>query len=103
MLKTDNNVRFRDTEIAVEGRKQGATKKMKRANYLLISRLALFESFYKVIETEDRFKTTSHPKKITYRHCKLASKEYRKTWTDIKFKFFNTWPRGKEDLQNFIL
>lgn len=96
-------VRNRDTEIAVEGRKQGATKKKKGSN-LLVSRRALFETF---LRTCDKYQHSDcnirHPKKITYLDCKKWSKNYQSLWSTLKSEFFHDWPSKPIQLQTFVL
>ncbi|XP_017878781.1 tRNA-specific adenosine deaminase 1, partial [Ceratina calcarata] len=73
-----------DTEIAVEGRKQGATKKKKASN-LLVTRRALFKTFLQICDEYTNFDCNiRHPKKITYLDCKRWSKDYQSSWSALK-------------------
>lgn len=96
-------VRNRDTEVAVEGRKQGATKKKKGSN-LLVTRRALFEMF---LQTCDKYRhpdcNIRHPKKITYLDCKMWSKNYQSLWNTLKSGSFHAWPSKPIRLQTFVL
>ncbi|XP_015431710.1 PREDICTED: tRNA-specific adenosine deaminase 1 [Dufourea novaeangliae] len=96
-------VRHRDTEVAVEGRKQGATKRKKGSN-LRITRRALFEVFLK---TCDKYQHSDcnirHPKKITYLDCKKWSKSYQNLWNTLKSESFHAWNSKPTSLQTFVL
>ncbi|XP_053979128.1 tRNA-specific adenosine deaminase 1-like isoform X1 [Hylaeus volcanicus] len=96
-------VRYRNTEIAVEGRKQGATKKKKGYN-LLVTRRALFETF---LHTYNRYINVDcnirHPKKITYLDYKKWSKNYQNLWNILKSESFRAWPAKPTRLQTFVL
>lgn len=96
-------VRNRNTEIIVEGRKQGATKK-KRGNSPLVSRRALFKNF---LITCDKYKTdicsVRHPKRITYFDCKQLSISYQRSWLALKKTSFSAWPSKPLHLQTFTL
>ncbi|KAF3423473.1 hypothetical protein E2986_10602 [Frieseomelitta varia] len=89
--------------VAVEGRKQGATKKKKGSN-LLITRRALFETF---LQTCDKYQHSDcnirHPKRITYLDCKMWSKNYQSLWNTLKSDSFHTWPSKPIHLQTFVL
>ncbi|XP_076765723.1 tRNA-specific adenosine deaminase 1-like [Xylocopa sonorina] len=96
-------VRNRDTEIAVEGRKQGATKKKKGGN-LLVTRRALFESFLRTCDKYENFHcNTTHPKKLTYLDCKRWSKDYQRLWNTLKSGYFRAWTSKPIRLQTFVL
>lgn len=96
-------VRKRETEIAVQGKKQGVTKKRKGCN-LLVSRRALLEMCLKVCDKYKNINTNiSHPKKITYYDCKQQSVQYQNAWKQTKKEFFKSWPDKPLSLQDFIL
>ena len=96
-------VKNRDTEIAIEGRKQGATKK-KKGNNLLVTKQALFETFLRVYDKYQNFECNiKHPKKITYLDCKKWSKNYHNLWTTLKSNIFHAWPSKPIHLQTFVL
>lgn len=96
-------VRNRDTEIAVEGRKQGATKK-KKASDLLVTRRALFKTFLQICDEYTNFNfNIRHPKKITYLDCKKWSKDYQNSWSALKSGSFHAWPSKPIQLQTFVL
>ncbi|KAK2578467.1 hypothetical protein KPH14_011636 [Odynerus spinipes] len=96
-------VRKSDIEIAVQGRKQGATKKRKGHN-LLVSKRALLETCLKICDKYKNIKTDiSHPKKITYYDCKRWSVQYQSAWKQLKKEFFSSWPDKPLYLQDFIL
>ncbi|CAL7934071.1 unnamed protein product [Xylocopa violacea] len=96
-------VRNRDTEIAVEGRKQGATKKKKGSN-LLVTRRALFELFLRTCDKYQNFDSNiRHPKKLTYLDCKKWSKDYQRLWNTLKSGSFRAWPSKPIRLQTFVL
>ncbi|CAK9820767.1 tRNA-specific adenosine deaminase 1 [Anthophora plagiata] len=96
-------VRNRNTEIAVEGRKQGATKKKKGRN-LLVTRRAFFETFLRICDKYQNFKCDiRHPKKITYLDYKKWSKDYQNLWSVLKSKSFHAWPSKPIRLQTFVL
>lgn len=96
-------VRHRNTEIAVEGRKQGATKR-KKGSSLLVTRRALFEAFLK---TCDKYQISDssirYPKKITYLDCKRWSKKYQTSWSALKANTFRDWTTKPIRLQRFVL
>ena len=87
----------------MEGRKQGATKKVKKGNYLLVSRAGLLEKFFDVFEKSEKFVNYRHPKKITYHHCKQAAHNYQKNWNCAKKNIFTSWPTKSPELQDFTL
>ena len=96
-------VRNRDTEVAVEGRKQGATKRRK-GNNLLVTRRALFEMFLRICEKYPNFDCNiRHPKKVTYFDCKKWSKNYQSLWNATKLELFRAWPSKPTRLQMFVL
>ncbi|KAK0178680.1 hypothetical protein PV327_007549 [Microctonus hyperodae] len=91
----------RNFEVAVDGRKQGATKN-KRGNYLLVTRKSLFMLFLNTIDKHPYFKNLpSHPKIIEYYHCKQWSIEYQQLWNYLKLTIFKTWPIKPMKLQQF--
>ncbi|XP_078036791.1 tRNA-specific adenosine deaminase 1 isoform X2 [Augochlora pura] len=96
-------VKHRNIEVAVEGRKQGATKK-KKGSTLLVTRRALFETFLKIC---DKYKNSDscvrHPKKITYLDCKKWSKKYQTSWNMLKLESFRDWTIKPIHLQTFVL
>ncbi|KAH0537778.1 tRNA-specific adenosine deaminase 1 [Cotesia glomerata] len=97
-----SSVRKVDTEIAVEGRKQGATKN-KKGNYLLVTRKNFLKNFFNIIEKHPKYKLLPrHPKKITYFHCKQWSKDYQKSWSNLK-TIIKSWPSKPMHLQEFSL
>ncbi|XP_046753036.1 tRNA-specific adenosine deaminase 1 [Diprion similis] len=95
----------RQLEISVDGRKQGATKKKKRGNYLLISKQELFRTFLRTVDRFNRMTTSeqNHPKKITYYHAKQSSTAYQQSWSGLKLQSFRTWPAKPLYLQDFVL
>lgn len=94
---------YRNFEVAVDGRKQGATKN-KRGNYLLVARKSFFTLFLKTLDKDPRFKNLpTHPKIIKYYHCKQWSIEYQKLWNYLKLTIFKTWPIKPIKLQQFSL
>ena len=92
----------RELEVAVEGKKQGATKK-KPGSYLLVSRRAIFKTFLKMYDKYLNSHLPQHPKKITYFHCKQWSQSYQKVWHEAKVDLFRCWPSKPLELQNFTL
>ncbi|XP_017797212.1 PREDICTED: tRNA-specific adenosine deaminase 1 [Habropoda laboriosa] len=96
-------VRNRDTEIAVEGRKQGATRK-KKGSYLLVTRRVFFETFLRICDRYQNLEcNTRHPKKMTYLDCKKWSKDYQNLWNTLKSGSFHAWPSKPIRLQTFVL
>ncbi|XP_008554923.1 tRNA-specific adenosine deaminase 1 [Microplitis demolitor] len=92
-----------DTEIAVEGRKQGATKN-KKGNYLLVTRKNFLKTFLSLIEKHPNFKSIPrHLKKITYYDCKQWSNNYQKSWSNLRANIMRTWPSKPIQLKKFIL
>ncbi|XP_011499816.1 PREDICTED: tRNA-specific adenosine deaminase 1 [Ceratosolen solmsi marchali] len=81
----------RQIEIAVNGIKQGATKKKKNSSSLLISRKELFKTFLRVYDMLFDAKQLQHPKKIMYFHYKQYSLCYQNLWKDT-LKVFHAWP-----------
>lgn len=83
---------FRPVEIAVEGLKQGATKKKNKSCGLLISRKESFKTFLRVYEKFSHGKIQSqHPKKIMYYNCKQYSFTYQNQWKN-NLENFSSWP-----------
>lgn len=95
-------VKNRDTEVAIEGRKQGATKK-KKGNNLLITRRALYEMFLRICDKYQNECDIRHPKKITYLDCKKWSKTYQNLWNNLRSSSFQAWPSKPTHLQTFVL
>ncbi|KAF7990379.1 hypothetical protein HCN44_000184 [Aphidius gifuensis] len=97
------HVKNRHTEVAVEGRKQGATKKNK-CN-LLITRKELLHQFLKIIDNSNLkiIDIPKHPKILTYYDYKQLSIDYQKTWKECKQRYFENWPSKPIDLQQFLL
>nr|XP_031842238.1 tRNA-specific adenosine deaminase 1 [Nomia melanderi] len=96
-------VKHRNTEVAVEGRKQGTTKR-KKGSYLLTTRRALFETFLKICDKyQNPDSNIRHPKKITYLDCKKWSKNYQTLWNTLKMECFHGWTNKPINLQKFVL
>ncbi|XP_076239356.1 tRNA-specific adenosine deaminase 1-like [Calliopsis andreniformis] len=96
-------VKNRHTEVAVEGRKQGATKKKKASN-LLVTRKAFLELFLRTCDKYQNFVcNVRHPKKMTYLDYKKLAKSYQRTWKTLKSESFHAWPSKPTRLQTFIL
>lgn len=96
---------FRHTEVAVGGRKQGATKN-KKGSDLLISRKELFHQFLKIIDKHPNSAIRDiprHPKKLTYYDYKQWSMKYQKSWKECKSTLFQAWPSKPICLQQFSL
>lgn len=96
-------VRKSELEIAVQGRKQGITKKKKGHN-LLVSRRELLKICLQICDKYQNIKTNIfHPKKITYYDCKQWAFQYQSTWNQLKKEVFVSWPGKPLYLQDFIL
>lgn len=94
-----SNVNRRDVQVAVDGRKQGATKK-KPACYLAVSRRGLFDNF---LRTLDKYQPDipRNPKKISYYDFKKYSRVYQTSWEHFKSTIFHAWPSKPLHLQKF--
>ncbi|XP_014212275.1 tRNA-specific adenosine deaminase 1 [Copidosoma floridanum] len=90
-------------EIAVDGYKQGATKKKKKNCSLLASRKEIFKTFLRVYNKYiyDK-KIPQHPKKAMYHHYKQYSTTYQNLWKDVRTKIIPTWPVKPLYLQECI-
>lgn len=89
----------RPIEIAVDGLRQGATKKRNKSFNLLISRKEIFKTFLTIYDKFLKDKEIpQHPKKITYYHYKQYSSSYQNLWR-AKFAVFSTWPKKPLYLQ----
>ncbi|XP_011303787.1 tRNA-specific adenosine deaminase 1 [Fopius arisanus] len=96
------DVKGKNSEVAVEGRKQGATKN-KKGSWLLISRKGLFNYFLRVVDKYGSEQVPQHPKKITYLDFKKHARSYWSSWEDYKSTIFHAWPLKPQDLQRFQL
>lgn len=99
-LKTNGK---RQLEVAVEGKKQGVTKKNlhTKAARLTICKLELFKYFFDIyngIHTND---SCSISKSTSYKTVKQMAVDYQKAWQLIKNKL--TWTRKSDDLLDFVL
>lgn len=88
----------RPLEVAVNGRKLGATKKQrdKRSGRLLISKIELFRK-YLDIDTA----VTSFDRSNSYVVAKKHSQAYLEAWLFLKEKYFLTWTVKTIDLLEF--
>ncbi|XP_063975732.1 tRNA-specific adenosine deaminase 1 [Diachasmimorpha longicaudata] len=96
------DVRGRNVEVSVEGRKQGATKN-KKGNFLLISRRGLFNKYLRIVDKYGSARIPPHPKKISYYDFKKYSRNYQNLWQHYKSTAFRSWPSKPLDLQKFSL
>ncbi|XP_043278184.1 tRNA-specific adenosine deaminase 1-like isoform X2 [Venturia canescens] len=94
-----------NTQITVDGRKQGATKS-KRGNDLFVSRTSLLKKFLQTLDKSPFANNVpSHPKKIFYYHYKQwrGCSSYQKEWKYLKATRFTAWPEKPMGLQSFSL
>ncbi|XP_020299441.1 tRNA-specific adenosine deaminase 1 [Pseudomyrmex gracilis] len=97
-------VRSSELEIAVEGRKQGVTKKKKTSNCLLVSRQMLLRTFLQILDKHEiDCSKIRHLKKITYYDWKKRSISYYNKWKQLKLESFHKWPWKPVHLRNFVL
>ncbi|XP_008205328.1 tRNA-specific adenosine deaminase 1 isoform X1 [Nasonia vitripennis] len=90
-------------EIAVDGLRQGATKKKNKSFNLLISRKEIFKTFLTIYDKFLKGKLIpQHPKKITYYHCKQYSSSYQNLWRE-KSAVFSKWPTKPLYLQELLV
>ncbi|KAJ8674838.1 hypothetical protein QAD02_010624 [Eretmocerus hayati] len=90
----------KEVEIAVNGFRQGMTKKKIKSRRLAISRKEIFKTFLKVSHLYSELRNESlsnHPKKIYYHDCKQYALSYQNTWRDYLTTFRN-WPLKNRDL-----
>ncbi|EZA53394.1 tRNA-specific adenosine deaminase [Ooceraea biroi] len=96
-------VRNSTLEVAVAGRKQGATKKRKGSS-LLVSRQMLLQAFLQILDKyQDYRNEIRHPKKIMYYDWKQWSIVYTDKWERLKLELFRNWPRKSMHSRNFSL
>lgn len=95
---------YSELEIAVEGRKQGVTKKKKTSNCLYVSRQMLLRTFLQILDKHEiDCSKVRHLKKITYYDWKQWSISYYNKWKQLKLGSFHKWPWKPVHLRNFIL
>ncbi|XP_063920747.1 tRNA-specific adenosine deaminase 1 [Zophobas morio] len=94
----------RQIEVAVDGRRQGVTKKqLKTTGALKISKLELFKAFVNVIKQfELRLENITNLDKVTYKEIKMYSHNYQKCWSSLKSNF-KIWTVKNNDLMTFCV
>lgn len=93
-------------EVAVNGKKQGVTKKKvnTKSGRLLISKLGLFRKYLEVVESNPDLEVNNDTNLIqscTYLETKQNCEEYNDLWKDLKQKYFGSWTTKPEELLKF--
>ncbi|XP_060520011.1 tRNA-specific adenosine deaminase 1 [Cylas formicarius] len=94
----------RALEVAVDGRRQGVTKKnsTESGGALKICKLALFGQFIAVAKRFE-IKIAADVESLdvmTYEKAKRAAEEYQRRWHTLR-QLFNIWPRKDDELLQF--
>lgn len=94
-------------EVAVNGRRLGATKKQKNGG-LSISKFEIFKSFVETLENLKNAGSALHLhthiselKKLTYEEAKKLCTLYQDQWNTLKSKCIKTWTKKPVNLQKF--
>ncbi|CAH2991691.1 unnamed protein product [Chilo suppressalis] len=95
------------TEVAVQGRKLGVTKKkaILPENSLCVSKYNLYKRFLQIsmkIQSQGIDLKLNIIKETPYNEAKLKSKRYIEKWKKVKDYFFKTWT-VKPDIWDFIV
>lgn len=80
-------------EVAVEGKRQGVTKKSSDKGCLMTSKAKLFSTFISL--TGEKYK------KFTYREVKNCAEQYQTVWDETKKKF-GSWTVKPSELTQFM-
>ncbi|KAF2898553.1 hypothetical protein ILUMI_07624 [Ignelater luminosus] len=101
-------INSRPLEVAVEGKKQGITKKKQNTKScrLQISKIELFRSFLTTIEkNRNLFNLFGNIKlsELQYGVAKSNAKEYQEMWTNLKLKHFKLWTVKDSALLQFVV
>lgn len=94
--------RCRPLEVAINGKKQGATKKNinSKCGRLLITKLELFQQYIDVLSSSEHHKETV-AEICTYIDAKRTAKVHTDVWNQIKSEYFKTWTNKPKDLLKF--
>lgn len=94
---------FRQTEVSVDGRRQGVTKKQLKINGALkISKKELFKKFIDVIKQRGINLQDIKSTTVTYKAVKMCSVSYQRQWDDLRKKF-RVWTVKDPQLLNFTV
>lgn len=90
-------------EVAVEGRKQGITKKNreKKSGRLKICKKELFNCFVSIINNYSYFHNLGNYKLVTYIEAKEKNVKYSFYWRFVKEKVFKVWTVKDKSLLKF--
>ena len=101
-----SELNFRKLEVAIEGKKQGVTKKnanTKKAR-LQISKIELYRIFLRIIQMyEINSLEISNLKTLSYFDMKHKAIEYRQNWNVVKCLAFKIWTKKDEKLLKFCI
>lgn len=89
--------------MAVDGVKQGATKKQLQVGTgrLKLCKAEFFENFLNVLkEYNISLRDINNPDDLSYKEAKLAAKDYQKQWEKLKTSF-KIWTKKSDDLLQF--
>ena len=97
-------------EVAIEGRKQGVTKKTigRPSSRLEICKKNFFQSFASIVKSVHARNVFNHLppstlSSITYHQAKQLSSDYMSCWETIRTKVMPTWSRKPTNLTNFTI
>lgn len=90
-------------EVAVEGKKQGVTKKKLNTEIgrLKICKLELFKSFISVCKLKGLHHSDDIVK-LDYLSVKHMAEDYQKNWASLKKKF-GVWTKKDKNLLEFLV
>ncbi|XP_074034987.1 adenosine deaminase, tRNA-specific 1 [Leptinotarsa decemlineata] len=99
------DVNEKSLEVAVDGRRQGITKKKANTEmaYLRICKRELFKNFLIVCETKNiMLKTDCDNCSLTYESVKNFAEQYQKSWNMLR-KSFEVWTYKDKNLNKFSI
>lgn len=96
-------------EIAIEGIRQGVTKKSRKRKMgrLKISKIELFRCYLDILKIYNEklrlFDSTTDFTALRYCDAKNSAQEYQKKWNDLKNNYFCSWTTKPKDLNIFVI
>lgn len=99
---------FRPYEIAVNGKRQGVTKKKLDTPQaaMSVSKYKLMVNFLALMRCSSELREKFHLElsdleKLTYTKCKSMATDYQQAWNQLKCDYFRQWTNKPKELQKF--
>ncbi|KAH8273838.1 hypothetical protein KR044_001919 [Drosophila immigrans] len=99
---------LRPFEIAVNGKRQGVTKKQLSTPQAAcaVSKYKLLHNFLDVLQCSSELREKlqlqlTDLNSLTYRKCKEMAVNYQLTWSELKSSYFQQWTQKPKELQEF--